>query len=99
MFGLFKGKKKLTPELQKAYNQARQAEARRIERTRKEAQIKAIKARARADAARAATPTGKRIAGGLMTAGRAIGKRIDKFDSEKFESFVSGVSTSPKKKK
>jgi len=91
-------KKPMPPELQKQYNQAYQAEINRREKARKQAQIANIKARAKADAARAATPKGKRVMGGLVTAGRAFGKKLDKIDMDKFEAHVTGVSTSKKKR-
>lgn len=93
-----KPQKKLSPELQKAYNAAYRAEIQRRDNARKEAQMTKIQEKAKRDAYIASTTRGKRVAGGLLEVGRKLGERVDKFDTEKFEAFVTGVGTSKKKK-
>lgn len=87
--GLF-SRRPLTHEELKIYKQTRQAEIRKIENKRHEARVRAIKERARADAARAATPTSSKIVGGLISASKLVNERIKKFDEKKFEAYVTG---------
>jgi hypothetical protein len=95
----FKKSGELTPAMQKKYDEAFKAEKRRIMRVKTESQVEKIREKAKADAVRAMTPMSKRVTGGLMTVGREFGRRIEKIDTDKFEAYVTGVSTSKPRKK
>ena len=91
---LFK-RPKLSPKYQDIYDKAQAAELRSIRDAREKAEVKRIEVRARADAARAATPTSSRVLGGLLATGKALSKKLENYDPEKFEAYVTGK---PKKK-
>lgn len=46
---------------------------------------------------RKSPPDPKRVLRGAITVGKALNKKLDNFDTEKFESFVTGVGEKRKK--
>lgn len=83
------------PEKEKIYKQAFDLELGRIQKEKSGAEIAKIQEKAKAAAARASMPKSSRFAAGLKT----LGKKLEKIDNKKFEAYVTGVSTSGKKKK
>lgn len=99
MFGILR-KKKLAPKFQKVYDTELAKEKRVFVRQKNVATVEKIKSQARRDAALAQTSKGVRVATqvgrGLMRAGESFSKKVEKFDSDKFEEFVTGAK--PKKR-
>ncbi len=99
MFGkMFKRPQIENPSLRRMYAKERAAEEARIRATVRTAEIEKIKARARMDAQRAATPASTRAIRTVSVIGARLGDRIKKMDTEKFEAYVTGVSTDKKEK-
>lgn len=101
--------KKLTPAMQKVYDTTYKGEVKKLAKAETKQNIDALKNRAKKDAIRAATPRSTRLATGFRAIGREAGKgavsgakkfakSVDKMDTEKFEKYVTGVSTSKRKK-
>ena len=78
-----KSRGNMTPELQKIYDKAYKGETVRRDKARNEAKMNAVKIRARADAARASTPKGRRVVGSIVTAAKAINTKLVGFGSRR----------------
>lgn len=99
MFGkMFKRPQITDPSLQRLYAKEKAAEAARIRTNAHAVAVEKIKAMAKMDAQRAAMPTSTRVIKTASTIGAALGSRINKIDTAKFEAYVTGVSPEKKKK-
>lgn len=97
--GFFR-RKKLTPDMQKIYDQEHGKAVRDIRQHQHSDMAKRVRELAKGDAERASRTHGQRIIGAMdrvRTVTREVGKRIDKLDMEKFEASITGVK--PKKRK
>lgn len=86
------------PKLKRAYDQAFQEEMRNIQKKQQEARMDAVRAKARAAASRESVSRGSRALGGFVAVGKALNNKLDKFDSDKFEKWVTGVGEKKKDK-
>ena len=74
-------RKPLTPEQAQIYAKARGEEMKRIQEAQARADTTKLKARAVRDARIASSGRGGRVAGALVTGGRAIGKKLENMPS------------------
>lgn len=89
---------KMSPQNRRIYVETLKKESVKIQQGKRKLEISKIKERAKRDAIRASTTKSQVIGRGLLSAGKSIGKKLEKFDNEKFEAYVTGVSTNKKKK-